>query len=109
MKLMILLLLCVLYNVAICQNDVQFDEYYEIRQEYMGEIEIMEQFQIEGRLPYRFDEKISIDIEKDNTVEKLIALIGKSENIVSVIIGIKVDKNVPTNRMHSLTVECDLR
>ena len=104
MKHLILFLLCAFLSVAICQNDVQLDEDFKFRQEYMGEIEIMEQLK---NRPYRFDEKISIDIEKDNTVEKLIALIGKNEKIESVIIGIKVDKNVPTNRIHSLTVECE--
>lgn len=79
---------------------------YEIRQEYMGEIEIMEQFKKDGKHPYRFDDKISVDIQKYNTVEDILSLIKKSEEIESVIIGIKVEENVPTNRIHSITVEC---
>jgi hypothetical protein len=79
---------------------------YEIRQEYTGEIEIMERFKKDGKHPYRFDDKISVNIRKYNTVEDILSLIKKSDEIESVIIGIKVEGNVPTNRIHSITVEC---
>ena len=72
----------------------------------MGDIKIMEEFKENNKPGFTFSEKILIDLEKYNTVEKIFKKIQKTQKIVSIIIGIKVEKNVPTNKINSLSIIC---
>jgi uncharacterized protein YuzB (UPF0349 family) len=102
----IIIYVCIYICGIVSTSNLAKGNDFKIRQEYMGGIEIMEKYKKDGKYPFRFDDKISVDLNKYNTVEDILSLINKSDEIESVIIGIKVDGNDPTIRIHSITVEC---